>query len=461
MMDKKLAVPGTLLFLDQVVISAGSWAFWLVISRITSSSQIGLAITVYTLVLIISLVSQLGLEYTLVKKLSVQRSNVLGTTLIMELLLSIGLVPVLFYAISYLHEGSLTQFHWISILILFISSLAFVSRLALLGVSDARSVLIIDSVSIGIRFATGFVLVSYGYEASGILISLVLQSLVVSCAALYVGRKAFDFKINMKYAMEIMKDALINTPTKLSRMFIITICVVLLAFLGLSSSDVGVFYIALMISIAAGSFASSIAFMAIPASSSTNDDNLSVDSLRIGLSLTAPIIVALILTPGAILSLIGPEYQSAETVLRVLSIGILPSIVVLNTISRFNILSQSKKILWIGITQITSFLISFFLLVPSYGMLGGAFAILIAFLCSFVLSVIWSKKIMIRIIASSCASIAISWGFGYILQLVFASINPIWIIMSGMVLALVITVAFGNLSRTEMQRLLGALVKRG
>ena len=460
MMDKKLAVPGTLLFLDQVVISAGSWAFWLVISRITSSSQIGLAITVYTLVLIISLVSQLGLEYTLVKKLSVQRSNVLGTTLIMELLLSIGLIPILFYAMSYLHEGSLTQFYWISILILFISSLAFVSRLALLGVSDARSVLIIDSVSIGIRFATGFVLVSYGYEASGILISLVLQSLVVSGAALYVGRKAFDFKINMKYAMEILKDALINTPTKLSRMFIITICVVLLAFLGLSSSDVGVFYIALMISIAAGSFASSIAFMAIPASSSTND-NLSVDSLRIGLSLTAPIIVALILTPGAILSLIGPEYQSAETVLRVLSIGILPSIVVLNAISRFNILSQSKKILWIGITQITSFLISFFLLVPSYGMLGGAFAILIAFLCSFVLSVIWSKKIMIRIIASSCASIAISWGFGYILQLVFASINPIWIIMSGMVLALVITVAFGNLSRTEMQRLLGALVKRG
>lgn len=459
-MDKKLAVPGTLLFLDQVVISAGSWAFWLVISRITSSSQIGLAITVYTLVLIISLVSQLGLEYTLVKKLSVQRSNVLGTTLIMELLLSIGLIPILFYAMSYLHEGSLTQFYWISILILFISSLAFVSRLALLGVSDARSVLIIDSVSIGIRFATGFVLVSYGYEASGILISLVLQSLVVSCAALYVGRKAFDFKINMKYAMEILKDALINTPTKLSRMFIITICVVLLAFLGLSSSDVGVFYIALMISIAAGSFASSIAFMAIPASSSTND-NLSVDSLRIGLSLTAPIIVALILTPRAILSLIGPEYQSAETVLRVLSIGILPSIVVLNAISRFNILSQSKKILWIGITQITSFLISFFLLVPSYGMLGGAFAILIAFLCSFVLSVIWSKKIMIRIIASSCASIAISWGFGYILQLVFASINPIWIIMSGMVLALVITVAFGNLSRTEMQRLLGALVKRG
>lgn len=460
MMDKKLAVPGTLLFLDQVAISAGSWAFWLVITRITSSSQIGLAITVYTLVLIISLASQLGLEYTLVKKLSVQRSNVIGTALIMELLISIGLVPVLLYAISYLHEGSVSQFHWISILILFISSLAFVSRLALLGVSDAKSVLIIDSVSIGTRFATGFILVSYGYEASGILIALVLQSLVVSCAALYIGRKAIDFKINMKYIAEIMKDALINTPTKLSRMFIVTISVVLLAFLGFSSSDVGVFYIALMVSLAAGSFASSIAFMAIPASSSAND-NLSVDSLRIGLSLTAPIIVALILSPGPILSLIGPEYGSAQTVLAVLSIGILPSIVVLNAISRFNILNQSTKILWIGITQITSFLISFFLLVPSHGMLGGAFAILIAFLCSFVLSVIWSKKIMIRIIAASCASIAISWGFGYTLQLVFASINPIWIIMSGMALALVITIALGNLSRTEMRRLLRDIIKRG
>ena len=46
--------------------------------------------------------------------------------------------------------------------------------------------------------------------------------------------------------------------------------------------------------------------MVIPASLDSKTD-MSTDSIRIGLSLTAPLIVTLMVAPNSILSLIGPE----------------------------------------------------------------------------------------------------------------------------------------------------------
>jgi hypothetical protein len=83
-----------------------------------------------------------------------------------------------------------------------------------------------------------------------------------------------------------MRDGVVNTPFTLSKVFVIYLSVVLLALLGVSASDTGVFYICLMISIIGGSLASSIALMVIPASTRANTD-LSADGIRIGLGLTA------------------------------------------------------------------------------------------------------------------------------------------------------------------------------
>ena len=94
---------------------------------------------------------------------------------------------------------------------------------------------------------------------------------------------------NMMYFKEIVKDGLVNAPTKLKSMLMLTISVVLLASFGISSSEIGVFYAAFMLSIITGSLSSSISFMVIPASSASKAD-LSVEGLRIGLSLTAPFI---------------------------------------------------------------------------------------------------------------------------------------------------------------------------
>jgi len=123
--------------------------------------------------------------------------------------------------------------------------------------------------------------------------------------SLYFVKKSSRFQLgSIEYFKETVKDALINTPVKWSKMIIVSLSVVLLSIMNISTSDVGIFYVALMITIVVASFSSSMAYMVIPYSSNLKRD-LSSSSLRIRM---APLVVALLVVLGTVLSLIGPEY---------------------------------------------------------------------------------------------------------------------------------------------------------
>jgi O-antigen/teichoic acid export membrane protein len=474
----KLGVQGTLLFLDQLLVAAGGWIYWLVISKITSTSEIGQATAVYSLVVLTSTLTQLGLEYPLLKKSYNQKYQILGTTLLIELIITLPSLPIVFYVVNnnlihqdkYLLLKGLSDgggFVWIAIGTLILSSIGFVSRFALLGVSDARSILIIDVIGTGIKFAAGYTLVSMGFGAFGMLIAFLLQSLLISSVTLAVARTQRKFGLfkvgNIKYIKEIIRDGLINTPSKLSRVLILSLSIVLLASFGISNSEIGTFYVALMISIvAAGGLASNMAFMVIPASTTSKTD-LSAGSVRIGLSFTAPLIAPLIVAPRSILSMIGTQYISAEMVLLILSISIFPSSITMNAISKFNNLDKSRKLISIGSSEIVAFLIAFLLLVPYYGTLGAAFSTLVAFICSSVLSIVWLEWISMRYIAVSCISIIVGAMAGYII-LSFNNIgvimHPFIVILASSTVALIVVIALKNTSFNEIGYLVKTIVNR-
>jgi len=60
--------PSILLFIDNLLVSVAGWLYRLVISKPTLASEIGLAVTVYSLVMLVTTLTQLGLEYPLLKK---------------------------------------------------------------------------------------------------------------------------------------------------------------------------------------------------------------------------------------------------------------------------------------------------------------------------------------------------------------------------------------------------------
>jgi O-antigen/teichoic acid export membrane protein len=451
---------GVIFFIDQILVAAGNWLYWLIISKITTSSEIGQATMISSLVLLITTLTQLGLEYPILKNSQSQRSQILATGVLIQIILSLGMVPAVSYIINNVFRESSTMLDWIAISTLLFTSAAFVPRFALLGVSRVRSILVIDVISTAIKFVAGFVLVEIGLGALGMLSAILLQYIIMSVATLAVASKTFEFKIgNIKYFAKIISEGLANFPAKLARVLILTLSIVLLASVGIHSSDIGVYYVALMISTVAGSFAASIAFMVIPASMKSKTD-LSSDSTRLGLSLTAPIISILVVSPKFILSLIGSEYTSGYLILLFLSVSILPYCIVVNTISKLNNLGKSKKLVLLGAVEVSTFLLAFYFLVPHYGTLGAAIATLVAFIAASVPSLMWAQRTLIKHIIS--VGIALAGGIGtvYILG-ALVGLHPIAAIGISACLTMTILLKLKTISSHELLLIFKTLIKNG
>jgi O-antigen/teichoic acid export membrane protein len=299
-----------------------------------------------------------------------------------------------------------------------------------------------------------------GFGAFGMLLALLLETLLEGVLYLIISGKIFSFKVgSIKYFKEILRDGLVNAPSKLSKMLILSLSIVLLASYGVNSSEVGIFYVALIISVVAGSLASSMAYMMIPASSRSNND-LSTDSMRISLSLTAPLIAALIVAPKSILSVIGPDYTSADTILLLLSIGILPSSIAINAISKFNYLGKSRELITIGSIQVLAFLVPFLFLVPLYGTLGAAASMLIAFVSSSIPSIIWSERIAMRYIGNSVIAVISGFALGYAAGIIFDEIHSGMQILTSAGAALAVILVLKNTSIGEIEQIVKNVFKK-
>jgi len=457
----KLIAPGMLLFIDSLLGAAANWIFWLVISKFTLPSDVGQATTVYSLVALIGTSIQLGLEYPLLKQAHAHKSRLLVTTLGIEVLLSIAALPILLYTTNTLFDKSAQDFIWLAIGILFSSAIGFVTRYMLLGMSDVKSVLLIDVFGNCLKFFMGYVLVLGGYGVYAILVSFLSFNAFVAIASLIILFKRLGIhleKIRIKFALELTKVGLINTPFKLSKVFIITLSVILLTPFGISNSDIGIFYISIMISIIAGSLASSIAFMVIPASSKIGND-LSATGIRIAIGLTAPIISALIVAPKFILSTIGTQYVTGDTVLLILAMSILPFSITYNAISGFNNNGEYRKIIIIGSIEFLTFLAAFCFLVPINGITGAAVSVLLAFIAASIPSMIWLKSTLSRYVSSTIVAIIAGVTLSYILSLISGS-HPLVLVIISFVVTSIIIITLKNIRLVELKEIIEVVTKR-
>jgi O-antigen/teichoic acid export membrane protein len=455
-----------LLLSDKLTVAVASWFYWILIAKFTFLSEVGQATTIYSYVSLITALTQLGLEYPLLKKASVDKSQILWTVLTIELTISILILPLAIYSFTGMSEGSLQRFIWILIGIFISNQIAFVTRFVLLGISKTRTVFAIDIIGIGIRFGVSFVFIVFtnSLDAFELLLSVFLQTVFVAVACLIFSNNAFHREKlvllgGLAYIKKATIEGVINMPSKLSSgSLIASLCVTLLAFFGVPISQIGAFYIAMITSIVAGGgLASSMASMAIPASVISKTD-LSSTSSRINISLTAPIIAILVSSPEFVLSLVGHEYIEASTILLILSTGILPYSIVTNAISKFNFLNLPRRIIFVGTLQILTFSIGFILLVPIYGTYGAGFSITAAFCCSAIPSTIWLGRGLIRYIATSALAIMLGWAAGYAITSWDDSIinDTITIIVSGTI-TLIAVIGLKNITLDEIRQLLGTL----
>jgi O-antigen/teichoic acid export membrane protein len=451
----KIISSSLILFVDQLLVAATNWFFWIIMSRIATPSEIGQTSSVYSLVLFVSTVAQLGLEYPILKRAhGVDKSKTFVTVLVLEIIINALCIPIILYVNEALYPRSVQTFSLLAIALFFSTSITFISRFYLLGMSNSKGVLATDLLGTVIKFIIGFLLVALGYGAAGLLLSFVLQTIAMNLALGFLIRRNLSVKIgNTEYFREIFKEALFNAPSKLSRSLILSLSVVLLASFGVLDSEIGIFYIALMISIVAGSLAASISYMLIPSSSAMSQDIFS-SATRIALSLTAPLVSILIVSPRYLLSLIGSQYTSGDEILIILSIGIIPACIVILSISKLNSLSKFRHIVTIGSLQVVSFMLPFYLLVPYYETMGAAFSILISFAISSAPSIMWLGRSCARSIMGCSLSVTSGVFFGALCNMLIGYEIPSALV--SFVATIITLFLLKNLSTLEIKYLVKA-----
>src|SRR5918912_2924322 len=116
--ENKFGTQGTLLFLDQLLVALGGWFYWLAIVSKISSSEVGQVTAIYSLVALISTLLQLGLEYPLLKRSSTQRSQILATVLVVEIAITLAVLPIVPYIITNVFQETsqgLFKFNWLAV----------------------------------------------------------------------------------------------------------------------------------------------------------------------------------------------------------------------------------------------------------------------------------------------------------------------------------------------------------
>ena len=442
------------LFLDLIVISVTGWAFWFIVSKLASAAEIGYATTIISLASILAGVFGLGLEYPLLRDSS--RPGVFSTATAFQVLLLTALSPIL-VIVGYLIYGSASlTIVTLGALYLILSGVFLTSRSSVLGLLKSRLLLLYDAIGAGTRLAIGVILVFLGLGAIGILSATIAQTALIAAGLTAVCYRRVKFTLLPKASLkQLLTLGLSNLPSKVAQLTTANLSVVLLAGFTSDPAAVGLYYIALLISLVAGSLALSLATMAIPTSTLQGEDTTTT-ALRYGLGFTAPLLAALLVAPQLILALIGEAYTSAHQELRLLIVGVFPSIITMNAIAKLNHQQRMKPLVHLGLIQLLSFLPPFLLLVPIYGALGAAFAVLAASLAASIPAARLLGSHILRTVAASAVSTAAGWGLGSLV----AQFSPSLGVATGFTAAVAIILVSGTVKTGEVGQLVRSLMER-
>jgi O-antigen/teichoic acid export membrane protein len=435
------------LFLDGFLVSFGAWFFWLIISFLTSSTEIGYATTAVSFASLIGGILGFGMDYSLLRYSSAEIRDVYSSAILLQGVTAVAMTPMLVVLGTSVYGRDYFSYMVLASVFLVSSGLVFASRFSFLGLLRARLLLLVDALGVTARIACGILFVWFGFGGIGILAAYLVQSIMLAAVLVALSARQIGFMIPSLSTMKLIaKHGLGNFPFKISTTIVTSLSVILLAAFTSNPTLVAVFYIALMVSVAVAGFSISLATMAIPAAASAGE--LSSTSLRMGLCMTAPVVTVLVIAPNLLLGLIGKIYMQGASSLIILSLALFPITFLANIVAKLNHTTMLRELALLGSIQLGAFLLLFAILVRPYADIGVSLAILGSGITACVVSLRWATKAEIKSLGVAITSVACGWAVSQPLRLV-----PLQIIVAVTMSALIVIVLRG-VRRVDLQMLI-------
>ena len=227
----------------------------------------------------------------------------------------------------------------------------------------------IAKLSMGVALALlglGFLAPLIGYIAYPLTASITALAILTTLTGM---RLAYPSREDLKSLIVL---TLSNYPYTISNQLLTMLSVYIFAYLVREAAPTGILYISMMIALAVAAVPGSLLSAALPIGTRRDVDPFS-ESLRIGLAIATPIIVAIAAAPRTVLHLINPELASGAPILRILMASVAPLATLTAAIAKLNKEGRARSLAAIGIARLATLLA---LLVPLTKLLGSSGAAL-------------------------------------------------------------------------------------
>jgi len=404
--------------------SGSGWIFWLVVSKLASTSEVGFAATMLSLVILVSGLLTFGFEFGMLKD-TARSSKLFYTLMVFEMLVHAAAIPILYLVGTSLYETNLGNLIPIAILIFILHGFNFVTRNILWGKLQARIVFIWDIIAIGARF--GMLGLLFELDAYGVMLAFAIQYIITGVVGFWVLKSRYRLiKPEFEILRSQVRSSFSNIPTKYTRLLRNFFTIILVAAIVSNPVEVAAFYMAMLTFMTMVGISRHFFSMSLPASQKYKQDLFS-DSFRLGLGLVVPLIAVIVSAPHFFLEIINPEYVIATNSLILLCFAVIPAALLNNTIYKLNLKNDNMTLIKMGLVEVLTLISLMFVLTYAYGMVGAAISILIS-VCApipLILKKIERQQIKAIVLCTSFVVIA------FIIGLLIESYEEIKIIIVG------------------------------
>ncbi len=437
---RTLLASGLLVTVGSVLPSVSGGLLWIVASRILGGEGVGLASSIVSAGFMAAYLASLGLDMAIVRNLTRLGVSVLTTSIAvavpLALLVSAGVAGLLSAKIP-------SQY----MVLVYVFSASFIlSFLLLWGVVGARrsveyaKITLISSIvkviaGLGLAVAYGPAGIVAGFIA-GSIVSAVLAVPVLS-GSLKAGHRLFE--------PEVIVDGLSNYPNVLAGSLAANIGTVLAVLASDTLGDVGVFYLSLTISLLAGSFAYSLAYVAVSYRALDAYRDISRYAIFAG-AVAAPALAA---EPGLAYKILGVDGDPRVMMLLAASIVGYSSLYM--AISMLNASGDRVRLVAVGLSRLA--LLTFLsIALKDYGVLGVATAYTLSIYLSLLASGIpWLAWHTLQALAGFLVGVLLG---------LLADWTPLVSALVASLSSLVFMVGVGLVGVDEIRRIVGTLAGR-
>jgi len=313
----------SLLLLSYLSLAFSGFIFWLVCAKLYSSTDVGIASTLYAMITLVLLVSRFGLEQSVIRfSQEIDKDNLVYTSATLSTALSVvlGLVLILFLNHSASSINITREYYLLLLTFIVANSVINIAGVSFLALRKAQYYLI-QTIIIGLKIPIVLILTPLGFL--GIICAIGFPLIFAALLSMYFLYTCGLRKGNLDIGF-IRASFKFSLANYLSSLFITAPGTLLpiIVFQTLDSSATALYYIAFSIASVLLMISNAVCnTLFVEGNYTANIRDIVINSTKIHILLLFPAVVFILLFGGQILAIFGGFYENGYSLLGLMALG--------------------------------------------------------------------------------------------------------------------------------------------